>query len=225
MKTFKLNPDGFKEIRKKLLLRSAIISLAVISLATIILTRNPKMDGMVLMIFIPVLLGVLFYYFMASIKKQEEVWNSFQVTIDEGIITRSQNTSPNLSINRNQLKEIIHTSEGQIILKTDKRTHFINIPASVQNKEELLLNLSSFGPLSNKEPKKHTLVKIILPLLAIGLVIIVFTLNKKEIVVPAGILLVIGLIASLIMIQITKRLIAKQKGAFSLKCSRLGPLF
>jgi hypothetical protein len=90
MQSFKIKPDGFKEIRNKSLKRMIPTTLIALSIGVWISSINSKYEGTggtFYFAFIPILLGFSVY---RGLKKQKALFESYELTISDNLIVREQ---------------------------------------------------------------------------------------------------------------------------------------
>lgn len=110
MQVFKIRQDGFKEIRKKMLLRSIPMLLIAGAVGIVISTMNSKQtedDVNVLPIVIPLAVSALGFGLYSGINRLKASYESYTITIADNLITREQLNTPTISIYFNDIKEII----------------------------------------------------------------------------------------------------------------------
>lgn len=215
MKTFKLDPDGFKEISKKTYQRT--IPLMLFSIVTVIFMLSQTQESQtsimdVLPFLLPIMLITIGIGLRKGIKRQQALWDSYELTIDidEEIITRKQENVPNVSIWFDEIVGIEETPNGDYLIKSINKFDFINIPKAVINREELVPIIQDMGEIT-----KQSASKINLPIFtSIGTIIlfaIFFISQNKIIAVGTGIILIVSMIWSYIQIQKSKSIDKKSK--------------
>src|SRR5689334_14981655 len=114
MLTFRIKPDGFKEIRKKLLMRGILFSLLSLGLASVIGMVNTSgksdtikpaiyysensTDLLVTMIPTVVFIAVITFSFIRALKRAKKMYESYELTISDNLIAREQINTPTISI-------------------------------------------------------------------------------------------------------------------------------
>ena len=142
---FELNLEHFSEFKKSLLMRTIPLMLMPL-VAVLVFTKST-------MIMVPFFLLIVLFVIMNLIKKQKRAWETFELSIDESKIERSQEGYPTISITKTDIKEAILAKNGSITLVAQPNANSIIIPFSVNNKEELLQIISSFTTV--RELKKN----------------------------------------------------------------------
>lgn len=215
MKTYKLDPEGFKEIKAAALKRTISIGVIAASAGLYISTLNQSDEVSTLdtlPFVIPIVLFALILGLFKGLKRQKDQWNTYELTVDEDSVIRTQKNVATLKIHKNDLLEIEESPKGNLILKTDQKTKWINIPSSILEREELLDSIKAFGPIQQGKENKGKWTGLI-SLVTLGLMVIFFTNHEKSILIPSGIILILGLLGSFIGIQRSKNIDKKTKRA------------
>ncbi len=206
MRTFKLDPYGFKKVQKKVLIKTIPVALiaAIAGFYISSATQNTDISTVnPLQLSIPIILLALGFGLFNGLKRQKNNWDTFELTIDGETISRTQKNVPTVTINKKDIQKIFESPQGQILIKTGKRTDFISIPSSVREREELLNTLLYFGPINNQMGSNSKLT-LIVSILSIGLLAAFFVSNEKSIIIPTGIILIAGLLWPFFEIQRSK---------------------
>jgi hypothetical protein len=112
MKQFKLRKDGFKEVRKSMLLNSIPFSLMVVVGGLLVAHFNSigqKTDKSTFPIVIPLFIGALIFGLYSGIRRQKEVFDSYILTVDHLGVTREQKNFPTIAISNEEIAEIKKT--------------------------------------------------------------------------------------------------------------------
>ena len=205
MQVFKIRHDGFKEIRKKILLR--IIPLLIIAGAVgiTISTINSKQkenDVNVLPIVIPMVALALGFGIYRGVNRQKALFESYKLTITNNLVTREQLNTPTISIYFNNIKEIAKHKNGSFTVRGNEVGDLIGLPVQIENILQLETILQQIQPIIVKD-KVSFLDKYpsLTGLVTIALMLCVYTINNKIIVVFTGSSLVALLIWSFIKIR------------------------
>lgn len=190
MEQFKIRQDGFKEIRKALLIRTIPLSLIAVIGGLMIShfsSNEDQRDVNVFPVLIPVVLGTLAFGLYLSIQRQKTLFDSYTLTIDDQKITREQHNTPSITISITDLKDIIKNLNGSYIIKGTSSAHSIVIPSQIEDYTKLEKLLLDLRPISVKT-KESFLQKFQTPisLLALGLMAIVYIAKDKVIVGVSG---------------------------------------
>jgi len=215
MQVFKINQDGFKEIRKGSLLRTIPLLLIVSIVGIAIPYVNSGGEGFdlnVLLIIIPIVIISAGFGLYRGINRQKKLYDSYTLTISNNLITREQINTPTVSIYFNEIKEIIKNKNGSFTIKGRDAGDLILIPKQVDNYPQLETTLVSIQPLTGKS-NQSLLAKYpaLLALLTVGLMFCVYTIKNKIVVAVTGTILIALMIWSLVKTQRNKNIDSKTK--------------
>ena len=215
MYQFRNKENGFKELRKQVLIK--IIPLGLIAVTggiamSEINSNNRGNDVNVLPFVIPMALVAMSVGLFLGIKRQKALFESYILTIDENTITRQQDNTPTVSIQKDAISDIIKNVNGSITIKGKDSRDIIGVPAQIENRSELETHLRAFKDITVKS-SEHILQKLIIPLvlIVVGLLAIVNISTHKLLVGVSGTLLLVILIASFIQTQRSKNVDSKTK--------------
>ncbi len=215
MQVFKIRQDGFKEIRKKMLLRSIPMLLIAGAVGITISTINSKQkenDVNVLPIVIPMAVLALGFGLYRGVNRQKALFESYTLTITNNLITREQLNTPTISIYFNDIKEIAKHKNGSITIKGKETVDLIGIPVQIDDYLQLETALQQIQPIVVKD-KVSFMEKYqsLTGLVTVGLMLCVYTVNNKIIVALTGSVLVALMVWSFIKIRSSKNIDSKTK--------------
>jgi chromate transport protein ChrA len=192
MQQFKMSQDGFKKFTRKWLIISAAM---MVIITTIVVLTNLKSsdpgDVNVLPFVIPFLAAIFGFNIYRSFKKQKKFIQSYAVTISGDGVTREQMNTPPLSISSLEIREIIKTKKGSFMIKGVHRTDVIYIPHWIENPASVEEQLQQLAPVAeNKKDARNRQLRIGLAVLAIGLMICLYTVPNKIVTLICGPLLI-----------------------------------
>lgn len=141
-KTYKLKIDSFEEKKKEILKRGILLSIIAVSGGFMISTTNSGFDLKVLLIMIPIAGTAIFIGLRRGIKLQKEAWESFEIKWDLDTITKSQIRTNDVSIQKNEILEIVESKNG-VIVKSGNKSNSIFIPKELKQYSELISELKS----------------------------------------------------------------------------------
>jgi len=215
MQQFKVRQDGFKEIKKQLLLRAVPIILVAATAGIVISTINSKNNETginVLPFIIPLIAVSIGFGLYRGVNRQKDLFNSFTLKVSNNLITREQMNTPTISIYVEDIKEIRKNKNGSFTVKSKNPSDIINIPTQIENYSELEESLARITPITTKstEPilQKY---RSLLSLLTIGLMLCVYTVTNKILVAVSGTLLIGLMIWSFFEVRRSKNIDAKTK--------------
>ncbi|MEM6804992.1 MAG: hypothetical protein AAF696_26585 [Bacteroidota bacterium] len=216
MKTeFYIKENGFEEIKQKLIFRTIPIVLIALCGGIAISHFNSSdqnSDINLLPFFIPLIIGVMVFGFLKGMRRQKEIFNSYQLVIEEERILRRQAHTDDIEIKWSEIKEISKNKDGSLMIKGANVNKSIGVPGQIQNMPELELRLSDILEIIPASEKSF-IQKFpwIFPVLTVGLMMIVAMSTNKILVGLAGTFLTAGLIYSLVVTQRSKHLDKKTK--------------
>ncbi len=215
MEQFKIRKDGFKEIRKAMLIKAIPISLLATfgGLAISHFNTNAQQSDINVFPFvIPLVLGALAFGLYRGVNRQKEIFDSYILTIDDNGITREQHNTPTISISNADLKEIIKNSNGSFTIKGNSTVNVIGVPSQIDDYKKLEKLLSEIRQIlsKNSEPflQKY---RGLLSILTIGLMAAVYISKNKIIVGVCGTVLISALGYSFFEVQRSKNIDSKTK--------------
>jgi hypothetical protein len=215
MQQFKIRPDGFKEIRKKMLARGIPV-LLIASTAGILMgllnSGHKEADTNILPFMIPFMLAVTGLGLYRGIKRQKKIIESYTLSVAADLIRREQFNTPAISIYVADIKEIIKHKNGSLSIKGKGTADLILIPAQIDNPLQLESTLQSFSTITVKE-KESLLQKYpsLIGFITIGLMLCVYTLQNKIVVGITGTVLLCLMVWSFLKIQRNKSVDKKTK--------------
>jgi hypothetical protein len=215
MEQFKIRQNGFKEIRKAILIKAIPILLlaAFGGLAISYFTTNGQPNDVNVFPFvIPIVLVALAFGLYRSVNRQKEIFDSYILTLDNNVITREQHNTPTITILNADLCEIIKNSNGSFTIKGNSSVNVIGVPSQIDEYEKLEKTLSEVRQISTKGSESF-LQKFrgLLSVLTIGLMAAVYISNDKIIVGVSGTVLLVVLGYSFFEVQRSKNIDRKTK--------------
>ena len=151
MQQFKISEATYKKLVTRLL--AMMIPMGAITLLIFILIdmRRPPDSGPDKM---PLFLTCFLLFTGVSIirayRKQRQQLKSFTVTISDSGITREQMNTRTISIQPNDIREIIKTRKGSFTIKGADPLDVIQIPHWIEDAAGLEKGLQAFGPITGK---------------------------------------------------------------------------
>lgn len=152
-------------------------------------------------------LGIVVFVTLRTVKKQLNLMQSYRLIIGESTITREQLSLMPVTITQHDIKEIIKTRKGSIIIKLRQANSTLVIPYFIENYVGAEALVSNFGTVTKgKEAVVVQKLKMALPFLAIVLMVIVYAAEIKWLVGISGVLLLVLMVWSFIGIRGNKDL-------------------
>lgn len=149
MKVYRLRPNGFKEVRNQIIVKSACIGLLALAVGigiSVYRSDGPggKMDGLPLVMGIT--LSALAFGLYKGIKRQKTLYQSIIINISESEITSEQLDRSAITIPFNDIKSIIKAGNGSLAIRGSSSLNIIIIPAQIENYEQLVISLNEIRP-------------------------------------------------------------------------------
>lgn len=219
---FKIRATGFKEIKKQLIIKSLPLLLISVAFGVTIAFFNTKEKKdllIVLPIIIPILIFGIGYGLFIGLKRQKQLFQSFNLIFSENNVIREQINTPSINIQFGDVKSIIKNKNGSYVIKGKTTTQTILIPAQIDNYENLEMLFNQIKPIEEfSQPtfdEKYKIPVLIFTLLCMAIVYISF---NKILVGICGLIVSGLLIRSFIQIKINNNIDNKTKriGYYSL---------
>lgn len=118
-RTYSLNPEQFAQVRRKLIIRAALVTPPLIAVFWYLQRAQPR-DRFDLLFF-PVLFVWIVY---SSIRREQEKWNSLTLEIRDDTLVRTLPNYPVLEIVPSEVTRIIESRHG-LMIKTNSRLRFL----------------------------------------------------------------------------------------------------
>lgn len=204
MHSFRIRPDGFKEIRKKMLLYSIpgiVLGLGIGGLTIYTNTMNShnyvkpeyvsdhSMEPIDYIAYLPIVIfiSILGFGLKRMLKRAERMFDSYELTISENLIAREQLNTPTISIYLTEVQEIIKRKKGGFYIRGEKATDLIIVPKQIEHPEQLELVLEKIKPITSKGKGTAQLkLQTLLVLASLALLICVNVSLNKIVVVTSG---------------------------------------
>lgn len=215
MEQFKIRQDGFKEIRKAMLIKAIPISLLAAFGGLAIShfnTSGQQSDVNVFPFVIPIVFGALAFGLYPVVNRQKEIFDSYQLTLDNNGITREQHNTPTITISNTDVIEIIKNPNGSFTIKGNSSVSVIGVPSQIDDYEKLEKSLAEIRQISTKSSEPF-LQKFrgLISILTIGLMAAVYISKDKIIVGVSGTVLLVVLGYSFFEVQRSKNVDSKTK--------------
>jgi len=215
MQQFKIRQDGFKEIKKQLLIRILPLILIGVTAGIVIGSINSKdkeADINIWPILIPIIAGSVGYGIYLGIKKQKALFESYILTLTNNLVTREQLNTPTILIYFNDIKEITKSRNGSFTIKGRNTTDLIIVPCQIDNYDQLENALTQIRVITGKSSDSFLQKnRILATLLTTGLMLSVYIATNKIIVAVSGILFIGLMTWSFVEVQRSKNIDSKTK--------------
>jgi hypothetical protein len=207
MHSFRIRPDGYKIVKRKMLIYAipvTVIGILIGSIPNYIMSAGDKndtikpetyyadnsIDWLIYLPFVAFAAVIVFgmYRGLARVKKMFE---SYELSITENLIAREQFNTPTISIYLNEVQEIVKRKNGSYFIKGLKANDLILVPKLIENPAQLESVLETIKPIASKGKGTAQLkLQGILTFISLGLMICVNTVENKIIVATAGTLFI-----------------------------------
>jgi hypothetical protein len=209
MKTYKNSPEGFRDIKKRVLF--ILIPLLLIMLA--VSSGFGEGFNMVSSVPLIVIMGAAFTFsIVRALNRQRKLYKSYLLIINDNDIQREQDMTPLITLKKNEIAEIVKCRNGSIMIKGQKKHDVIIVSKHIANREALesdLQKMMEFKVQSGKGIREKMQV-LIIPILLGLMAAIVISTNKYLVLISAAIVTIIfGW--SLYEVQINKNIDARTK--------------
>jgi len=194
MRVYQIRENGFNEVKKKLIIRMVPLLVIASTVGILIASINSKHeadDVSVLPVVIPIMALFVGYRIYRGLNRQKTLFESYKLTIGDDLITREQLNTPTISIHFNDIVYITKDKNACLAIKGKGKEDVIFVPAQIDNYQEMERILQGIWPIGNKEGNSFLeKFQSVLGIVALGLMICVFTLNNKIVVALTGSILI-----------------------------------
>lgn len=195
MKTYKNNPEGFNELKRKLLL--VLIPLFFVTLVAgsgigFINGSTGQVDSASFVMMI-LMIGMSFFVISRGLNKQRKIFKSYLLIIEDDVIQREQEMTPLITLKKNEITEIIKCKNGSIMIKGQKRQDVIIVSKHIANYETLESDLQAVMEIKAQSGKGilEKMSLLIVPILLGLMAAIVISTNKYLVLISAAIVTII----------------------------------
>jgi hypothetical protein len=191
-KLFRIKPGGFREIRTRFLLVYIPLMLAASTSGILIAhynTGHRSGDTGSLFIAMPVFIIIIAWNIFRSLKRQKELFESFSLAIDGQAVVRVQKNLPQLTLPYSAITRITKQKNGCISINTARSYNCIQVPAQIENYEQLEAALNEIKPLEQKTANLVPFYCTALVLLVIALFAGVGLSHSKPVIISGSVVL------------------------------------
>lgn len=191
MKTYQLSPAGFTEYVVKTLKRLSITLIIAVSLGEYIASQvlpDKTLAPEIATGLVAIAIGLCF-----GLKRKWEGWQTYQLVLDDDVITRKMKDVPDMVIHRDQVVKIQEDVSKGLAVSTRNKFDYIEIPVSLAGYREVRTRFADWQAI---EPisKLQKLLPGLAGLFAIAALLIMLVSKNRLIVLPAGLYLCVGLV-------------------------------
>lgn len=187
MKVYKNNPEGFKEIRTKMLFVFIPLFLIILvggSWAGFVDINNISASS-----FVPAMLFLVVFAvsLTRSLARHRKMFKSYLLIIGDDVIEREQAMTPTMSLRTSEIKEIVKCKNGNILIKGQKRQDVIIVSSHIANREALESDLRTLMEVKEQTGKSilEKMALLIAPVLLGLMAAIVISTNKYLVLISA----------------------------------------
>jgi hypothetical protein len=213
MQEYNITPSGFKEIKKRLLIKMApLILIAVVAVIIVsLLNSTDKVDTSTLPLVIIVIALVIGSSMYRGVQKQKAFFESYTLTIKSNMVTRTQLNTRTISIYLNDIIEIIKIKNGNFVIKGKDPDDIIVILAQIDSYDQLEQALNQIKPITPTSKSLRKVYSLLIALAAITSMIFVYSCSNKIIVAASGSLFIGIMVWGFIQIRNNKNMDEKFK--------------
>lgn len=188
MEQYKIRPEGIRQIRNQSLKQS--VPLTLLAVATGCFMSYPNFNSTTMMLFIPLMVGVISFSIYKGAARVEQLFGSYTLTIDEEGITREQFNTPSIRIPFVSISMIDKNATGGFTIHGAKTVDKIIIPPQIQEAERLEERLNRIKTVAvHASPSFMDKYRIVIAVVNLASMAVVFMMSNKIAVAIAGILL------------------------------------
>jgi hypothetical protein len=191
MSEYRISEEQYRKFRRRYLtlyVPGIAVMIAVVALIDFYATRGGGFP--VWIIIVPLFLVYFSFVIYRSLRRARRMLMSYTLVVTDTDITREQDSTPTISINFMEIKEIIRTRKGAFLVKGLHRTDLIAIPRELNETGVLEQELQTLAPITTdkKDPFmiKH---RLILRMVALGMFLCLYTVHNKPIIAASALLL------------------------------------
>ncbi|GAA4435456.1 hypothetical protein GCM10023188_27460 [Pontibacter saemangeumensis] len=213
MKVYRNREGGFREIQKKALWTTVpLVALALTFGFGISYYNSGSSDFSALPFVVLIGLGAGGIGIFKGLNRQQELFRSYSLTIDEDAVQREQSNTTTLRIRKADIQEIVRCPNGSFLIKGKGQADIIVVSAQIGDYEDLEASLREIGEINSPVAKSLT-ERLILPFIlgGLGLMAIVYLSTNRYLVLVSGTMLVSGLVWAVCQVQTSRNVDRKTK--------------
>jgi|GEM_PF-2725859 len=195
MPVYHLNPRGFKSVRRKLILRSVLLQLPLVSgavLGSIWYQSQGEADLLKFSLYlVPATVALIGFLLWRTLMKYRNIWDTYELSLFGGEVTRSQGTTPAATYDlKNDLISMNENTKGMLMLRFKEPDLLLVIPETIDDRDDLIERLQAFGEIGTMdEYGKLVRFSWLLQLLTLAAFAVFYMYDTKWIVGVSGTLL------------------------------------
>jgi hypothetical protein len=222
VKTYRLGPESLREVERNSRWLQALMLLVVVAISFFTQFKGGVPDwvhGEVSSVWLPlltttILCGVLYFSMQRGMRKQQEIWRSFELQVGEDFVLRRMINLKEIEIHRDEVAAICRTPTGLMIRSKEKGVS-ISVPKTLLEFEEVCGRLNAWRPIEEAPAtffakNRQAAVLMIVVLELVLLMVFLFSRQSRWLVL-SGLPLFVGLVGCSILLLKSKQLTAERK--------------
>lgn len=203
MAVYRNDPAGFQEIQRRSLRFTIPILVVVVVYIVVLSNKNPGMSLQGDLVAFSLLLPAWWVGHYIGLKKQREIFLSYELTITPEYIERVQKKTPTIRINRADVQRIVIRRGGGMFIQSGATSDQILISKHIENADALAKELAEIvTPVSsfNQADESQRLIPPVLGIAGAVALGTTFLADAKWVVVPSAVVAIVVLAYSLVAI-------------------------
>lgn len=149
MQTYTVSKDAYQKlVKKRLAIVIPAIAVVMLTFLGLDFSTSRSTDIVYQAITTPLIMAFVGFIYYRAFRKQIRLVLSYTLTLSESEITREQNSTPTITINFMEVKEILKTKKGGFVIKGRTARDIINVPYLIENAADLEQRLQTFAPIT-----------------------------------------------------------------------------
>lgn len=190
---FRIQQNGFEEIRAKLLTRLIASGGLIIGFSMLIcyLNCSAGKDNPYLIVVSAILITALFSFLLTrSMRIQKKLLKSYVLTVENGFIVREQSNTPTIAFSYEDVGSITRTFAGGFLIHCPATDEVIVVPAQIDHRPELERLLSTIRSITPQQGSRLWIsVRPYVAPVVIALLFGMFTADPQWLVLISGLFL------------------------------------
>jgi len=214
LEEYKIKPEGFKEIKKKMIIVMTPLMLLAIGAGFGMSFFNPSGQEMQydsFPLFILFVLGVTIFGLYKAINRQRILFESYRLIISENEVRREQFNTPTISILHSDIHSIVKNANGGLTIRGRTNQDIFGVPSQIDNLEQLEQSLNHIKAVTYASTSIGLKYLFLVAILTLGSMVTVYTATNKILVGFAGTIVTTILVWGFIETQRSKNLDTKTK--------------
>jgi len=216
MKQFKIKENGYQEIKKQTLIRTLPVMVISIAVGLVSFEHNniinSDSDVNVYPYIIPIIMAAIAYGINKGLKRQKEIFETYELNLTDEGIERKQCNTPTISLQFSDIKSLTKSKQGGLLIKGNSIANAIMVHPQVEDSSilETILTEKCDCEIIGKKPLNQQLA-IPITIVALASVATLYVATNKILVGISGSIVSAIMIYSFITIQKNKNVDNKTK--------------